>query len=80
MTAEEEAERDILALANERGKFALGVGVSLKDPQQEALERLQEREWIRLIDVTPVAHSRGQPVRIFILTKAAHDWLRTIAS
>lgn len=80
MTEDETAERDLLALANERGKFGVEVGYPLDERRQEALERLQERDWIRLIDVSTTAVSQGKVLRLFLLTKAALDWLKKTAS
>ena len=81
MTEEEQAENTFLALANERGKFAIGVNYAFRDEQHQfALERLQEREWIRLIDISTISGSEGQVCRIFLLTKAAYDWLKETSS
>lgn len=77
MTDEEIEERKILALANENGKFAIEVAYTGWTLQgQQALERLQLREWVRLIDVTPVAAYPNRLFRAFMLTKPAREWLK----
>lgn len=86
MTPEQEAERDILSLASEKWKFGLGLTVDLDAKfgagRQEAFERLQEREWIRLIDVSFVATmgAQGQAIRIFLIMPPAREWMKSIAS
>ena len=54
MTGDEAAQLELLRLASARGKFAISVGGPQPQRRQNALEILQERDWIRLIDVTPI--------------------------
>ena len=70
MTDDEREELKLLRLSSEKGKFAVGISYPMAAPAQAALERLQEREWIRLIDVTPIAESPGV-YRVFLLMKPA---------
>ena len=77
MTDDEQAELGLLRHANERSKFAIALGAPVTEADQLALERLQEREWIRLIDVTTIASGRpGQVFRVFLLTKPALAFLK----
>lgn len=77
MTEKERAELRILRLANELGKFAVPLHpeAMTRRADQEALERLQVREWVRLIDVSFIAASGGI-CRLFMLTQPARDFLR----
>jgi hypothetical protein len=76
MTDDEMAELALMKLANEHGKFALSFG-SFSDEQTLALERLQIREWVRLIDVNFIASGpMATPFRVFMLTQPALTWLR----
>jgi hypothetical protein len=63
-------QREILALANERGKFGVQIGYVESEEWQEALEELQESGVIRLIDVSPAAAAPRAVLRIFIIDKA----------
>lgn len=49
----------LLDLANERGKFAIGLNAHLTQDEQNALEELQLTGRIRLIDVTPITYLPG---------------------
>jgi hypothetical protein len=75
MTEDEAEELKLLKLSSEKGKFAVGIGHKMSPAAQLALERLQEREWIRLIDVTPIAEGPGV-YRVFLLTKPALAFLK----
>ena len=56
MTGDEHAEHALLSLmTSETHKFAIAVDYPLTQAQQDALERLQLRDWIRLIDVSSIA-------------------------
>lgn len=59
----------VFELANEKGKFAIGVEYPIPEIQW-ALERGFDEDWWRLIDVCVVTHSQGQMVRVFRLTDA----------
>ena len=83
MTDDEREELGLLRLASDKGTFAIGLGAMPGKGVQFALERLQIREWIKLIDVSPiavglvVAPGKGVPVfRIFLLTKPALAFLK----
>jgi hypothetical protein len=71
MTDEEMDELALLKLANETGKFAIQIGLT---KHQLALERLQVRRWVSLIDVTPIAERPGMLFRIFLASPAAMAW------
>jgi hypothetical protein len=73
--AEQAAELGFLSLCSEFGKFAVQVGAQLTPEQQGALERLQARRWITLIDVTPIANMQGL-FRVFLLAEPAWAFLR----
>ncbi len=66
----EEEEMKFLRLASERGKFALSVTNEHTQEQQDALESLMEKGWIRLIDVTMISSLPGL-FRIFQLSREA---------
>jgi len=56
---EAEAEFRLLQLmTGDSRKFAIEVGYPLNDEQQVALERLMLKDWIRLIDVSPIMASQ----------------------
>lgn len=77
MTAEEKAELELLKLSSEKGKFAIAVGYPMSQEQQDALERLQLRDWIRLIDVSTIEHDKKfRLFRVFMLTPPALDFLK----
>jgi hypothetical protein len=82
MTDDEVAELGLLRLASEKGKFAVSIRRNMSQADQDALERLQLREWIKLIDVTPIwlSEGRGDLFRIFMLTPPALAFLRKHAS
>ena len=83
LTDEQRHELAILRLATQGGVFAVAVGRPSVDGEfQFALERLQKRRWISLIDVTPIATSEvpGAIYRIFLLSPEALEFLRATAS
>ncbi len=71
MASDHEEEMKFLALANEKRKFAISITAELGEAGQKALERLQTRGWIRLIDVSMIAARPGQLFRIFLLEEGA---------
>jgi hypothetical protein len=79
MTPDQSEELKILRLASGKGKFAIPVGARMGPSAQFALERLQERDWIRLIDLAPLASMPGL-YRVFLLTKPALAFLKKSAS
>lgn len=64
----DEADRKLLGLANEKHKFALEIG-HLDVDMQFALERGIDNEWFTLVDVSRLA-ARPGVFRIFRLTDA----------
>jgi hypothetical protein len=76
MTDEEQAEYELLKLANDKGKFAIPMAANMTDDHSDALERLQLREWIKLIDVSPLSIQTGKVFRVFMITPAARTWYR----
>ena len=66
----EEADYDLLKLANEKGKFAIGMGYPMNEEQSAAFERGIDEDWFSLVDIARIAHSEGQYVRVFKLTEA----------
>ena len=75
MTDHEAAEWKILSLGSEKGKFAIPIGATLALDDSYALERLQLRGWIRLIDVSTIAAMEGV-FRIFLIMPEAAAWFR----
>lgn len=72
----EEAEETILRLGTEdTHKFAIQLGYTLDRDEQDALERLMLRDWIRLIDISTVAAMPGKLMRIFRIMPEAVAWL-----
>jgi hypothetical protein len=72
----EAAERQLLEMATPEGKFALQVGMNLPRDLQLALERLQLKRWVTLIDVTPVSAYPDRVCRIFLLSDEAMIWFK----
>jgi hypothetical protein len=71
---QERAEYEILSLMTpDTRKFAIQVGYPLDEDEQNALERLMLRDWIRLIDIGPVAAHPGV-MRIFRVMPEAVNW------
>lgn len=74
LTQKEKDQLAIFALANEKGKFAIGIGyewegdLGRKLEQQEAFEELMLLDAIRLIDVGPIAVFSYAHFRIFMVT------------
>lgn len=76
MNTAEHAEFRLLELMTpDTHKFAIQVDFPDLEPElQLALERLQIREWVRLIDVAPVAAAGGRVCRVFMVTDAGLRW------
>lgn len=72
---DDEAQAEILGMASENGKMAIELGLIPKPPLQLALERLQLRGWLRLIDVTPISAVPDRMFRIFLASDEAQAWL-----
>lgn len=79
MTPEEcEEYRFLMMMTKETHKFAISVQVVLEPDRQHALERLQLKDWIRLIDVSMVAASHGQVMRVFKVMPEAVAWYENV--
>jgi len=55
-------------------KFVVEIGQALSQPQQDALERLMLRDWIRLIDISPIGSMPGKIFRVFRVMPVAVEW------
>jgi hypothetical protein len=63
------------ALCLVRARLAISFGYALQSSQQQALERLQRRDWVRLIDVSPTRESGPHMVmRAFHVMEPALRW------
>jgi hypothetical protein len=79
MTDEEISEFKLLKTATEGGVFAIELGLVLEPSIQTALERLQRRRWVTLIDISSakvVADRRL--LRVFLATAEAMEWFRSV--
>jgi hypothetical protein len=75
MTSNERAEYELLQLAAPDGKFAIGVG--FPQPNQSALDRLQRRQWIALVDISAIlTNPEAGLMRIFLASDVAMEWFR----
>lgn len=75
LTEDERAEKEILDLMTpDTKKFGIEIGYKLTQSQQDALERLQLRDWIRLIDISPVTAGGWMPLRVFRVMPDAVAW------
>ncbi len=68
----DEADWEFLKLANEKGKFAIELGLVFERDGQNAFERGIDKNWFRLVDLAPIAHapSKSKFMRVFKLTSA----------
>ena len=82
MTCDEQAEHVLLSLmTSDTHKFAIALNYPLSEAQQFALERLQLRDWVRLIDVssiacTPVTAFPVAVFRVFRVMPEAVQWFK----
>ncbi len=67
---DDEADLELLSLANHKRKFGIALGLPMDAPKQFAFERGIDNEWFTLVDVSQVAAVRGVVLRIFRLTDA----------
>lgn len=75
MTPDESVELEIMNLATATtNKVVVKVDAYLGPERQSALERLQLRGWLRLIDVASINATHGALARIFVLSPAALKW------
>ena len=76
LTDDQQAELTILKLSTaDTHKFVVGLASPREPRLRFALERLQIRDWIRLIDVDVVSAHPGKLFRVFMLTEPAILWL-----
>lgn len=67
----DDADWQLLKLANDKGKFALSLGPIDVDDLQLAFERGIDREWFTLVDLSPVSVvPHAGLMRVFRLTQA----------
>ncbi len=64
----DEADRQLLMLANEQGKFAVSILGGATRELTEAIERGLDNNWFQLLDVAFLEHVPDIPMRIFRLT------------
>lgn len=70
-------EFELLKMASEKSKFAIALSYKSTPEQQLALERLQDKEWVKLIDVSPLAYGPpGVIFRVFKVQPEALNWYR----
>lgn len=69
---DEEADWEVLRIADENGKFALPLAEELPAEIQAAFEGGLDRDWFRLSDIRPVTakDQRIKLMRVFKLTDA----------
>ena len=73
----DEADRELLDLANEKGKFALDIlGIDDEDLQL-AFERGIDQDWFTLVDVSYISVT-SHLMRIFKLTEAGEQRLKEL--
>lgn len=79
MTEDERHEYEVLKLATEGGTFAIEIAVRMNPLEKQfALERLQRRRWITLIDISPVNQHPGRLFRVFLASPEAMTWFRRV--
>jgi hypothetical protein len=65
------ADFNVLSVANERGKFAVGLtGAGWSDAHQRAFERGLEQDWYRFIDIAFLSAADGRLCKVYLLTSA----------
>ena len=70
-STDEECDWDILRRANDKGKFAIELGMVMCDHLQFAFERGIDNSWWMLADLSFIAeYPSRNPMRIFKLTPA----------
>lgn len=65
----DEADYSILKLGNDKGKFALQIAVPLAEREQFAFERGIDKDWFRLVDISPLAEFPNPPLKVFRIFK-----------
>lgn len=80
MTADEQAEYDVMRRAQtglSGALLAIKVGAALPSPDQQALDRLVARRWLKtLIEIQPQP-SHPAKFRVFKLSREALSWFRS---
>lgn len=66
----DEADQQLLSLANEKGKFAIQLGMVLEPELQQAFERGIDNRWFDLVDIGHVQCAPGRLMKVFRLTDA----------
>lgn len=67
----DQADWELLSLANEKGKFGIGLSTRLDDDLQLAFERGIDNQWFTFVDLSPVAAMPGAGlIRLYRLTEA----------
>jgi hypothetical protein len=73
--SDDDADLELLSMANELGKFCLELGGHAVPHLQFAFERGIDREWFTLVDISPIAEYPGRMFRCFRLTVAGRGRL-----
>lgn len=67
----DQADWELLSLANEKGKFGIGLATKLEEDQQLAFERGIDNQWFTFVDLSLVASMPGAGlIRLYRLTEA----------
>lgn len=75
------AEKELLDLANEKGKFAIQLGYQFGDRHdlQEAFERGIDEEWFTFVDVSALAETGPMKLmKVYRLTQKGWDRKREL--
>lgn len=78
MNQRDQADYDLLSMANERGKFGLDIQGIDDVNLQYALERGIDEDWFTLVDVSFVANMPGVLMRVFKLTPLGRQRLNLL--
>lgn len=74
----DEADFQLLSLANEKGKFGLSMGSIPDQNLQAAFERGIDGHWFDLVDISPISAYPGRWFRLFRLTEAGKQRLADV--
>ncbi|WP_155248592.1 hypothetical protein [Bradyrhizobium japonicum] len=67
----DQADWELLSLANEKGKFGIGLATKLEEDQQLAFERGIDAQWFTFVDLSTVASMPGAGlIQLYRLTEA----------
>lgn len=67
----DQADWELLSLANEKGKFGIGLSTVLDEDLQLAFERGIDAQWFTFVDLSTVASIPGAGlIRLYRLTEA----------